>query len=628
MKARKPPFDVRDKLGTERPPPLGRFGRAGKAAYGGATGFCGCLCFALLAWPVQAQPLPPQQGLIERIAPPVAPSLAPSLSPPPEQRASGPGAENRVRIARVSLRGNQALAEAGLRPLYAALEGREVPLGALEDTRLAVLEAYRRAGYPYVAVAAALAPAGDGDAELRLAVTEGFVAEIRLEGDIGPAATQVLRFLNQVTTERPVSNSGLERALLLAGDVPGVTARGLLRPLLGGEPGALQLVVQLQRRSYSGFVNADNRGFRSTGAWQGLLVVGANSFSSLGERTEVSVLESEANRQTFGQVSQEFFVGGSGLRVRGYIGIGRVQPGSPLSALGYNGDTRVAGFSAAYPVLRSRPANLSLVAQFDAFESTVDLRLASTGPSQRASRDDVRSFRLGAEGSARDAFLPLNVGAANTYGNIRLHQGVEALGSSHAASTTVGRYGSNFGYTKATAEVTRQQPLFRPFEGSVVSLQGTLAGQWSRDILPLSEKFYLGGTRLGRGFYSGQVTGDRAMGMSLELQLNTGFDLPLMQSWVRQGWLGTSVAPAWLTGEDIGIASQFYLLHDQGRAFENKDSDPNRRLASWGAGMRLIANERVQLDMEWVRRMTRQPDGAGATRLRADAFFARMLVRF
>ena len=605
-----------------RPASLGWLGN------GVAVGFSGAFALALLTWSAQAQQLPPQQGLIERVAPPVAPSLAPPLAPPPETRTTGPGAESRVLIARVSLRGNQALGEAELRPLYAVIEGQEVTLGALEDTRLAVLAAYRQAGYPYVAVAAALAPAGDGGAELRLAVTEGFVAEIRLEGDIGPAATQVLRFLNQVTTARPVSDTALERALLLAGDVPGVTARGLLRPLLGGEPGALQLVVQLQRRSYSGFVNADNRGFRATGAWQGLMVVGANSLSSLGERTEVSVLESEANRQTFGQVSEEFFLGGSGLRLRGYIGIGRVQPGSPLSALGYNGDTRVGGFSAAFPVIRSRPANLSLVAQFDAFESTVDLRLFPTGPSQRASRDDVRSIRLGAEGSARDAWLPLSVGAANTYGNIRLHEGVQGLGSSHAASTTVGRYGSNFGYSKLTAEATRQQPLFRPFEGSVVSLQATLAGQWSRDILPLSEKFYLGGTRLGRGFYSGQVTGDQAMGMSLELQLNTGFDLPLMQSWVRQGWLGSSAPPAWLAGEDIGIASQFYLLHDQGRAFENKDSDPNRRLASWGAGMRLIANERVQLDTEWVHRTTRQPDGVGTTRLRADAFFARMLVRF
>ena len=38
----------------------------------------------------------------------------------------------------------------------------------------------------------------------------------------------------------------------------------------------------------------------------------------------------------------------------------------------------------------------------------------------------------------------------------------------------------------------RSQPLFAPFEGTMLNLQGLFIGQWSGDILPLSEKCYLG----------------------------------------------------------------------------------------------------------------------------------------
>ena len=50
-----------------------------------------------------------------------------------------------------------------------------------------------------------------------------------------------------------------------------MTVRGTLRPL-ASEPGALQLVAQVERRAYSGYVNLDNRGYQLVGPWQGLLV--------------------------------------------------------------------------------------------------------------------------------------------------------------------------------------------------------------------------------------------------------------------------------------------------------------------------------------------------------------------
>ncbi len=530
---------------------------------------------------------PPQQGIIERVAPVAPPQLGPSLRPPEEQRATGPGESRTVRITRIVLHGNQAVPEAALRPILAPLEGQTVTLGQIEETRLEVLRAYRAAGYPYTAVAAALAPAPDGAVELRIGVTEGFVAEVKLDGDIGPAGTQALRFLERVVNQRPLTNEALERALLLVSDIPGVTVRGVLRPM-AGEPGALQLVAQLTRRPYSGYFNLDNRGYKLTGEWQGLLVAGLNSFTSLGERIEVAILESEANNQTFGQVSGEAFVGGSGLRVRLYAGMGRTRPGSPLAALGYTGDTWVAGIGATYPVIRSRSLNLSVTGQFDLFESTVEV--SPTGVSERASRDAVRALRLGAEGSVRDTLLDFAPAAAVTTATVRLSQGIEVLGSSRTGDPDVGRAGSDFAFTKLTAEILRNQPLFAPLPGLVLGAQVLLAGQWTNDVLPLSEKFYLGGARLGRGFYSGQLTGDRGFGAALELQLSTSFGID---------------RPRLLGGGQTQLASQFYLFRDEGWTWENRAEDPDRHLSSWGGGVRLVFDEWLQFDIEAVHRITR-----------------------
>jgi hemolysin activation/secretion protein len=144
-----------------------------------------------------------------------------------------------------------------------------------------------------------------------------------------------------------------------------------------------------------------------------------------------------------------------------------------------------------------------------------------------------------------------------------------------------------------------------PAEGWLVSVQATLAGQWSDELLPPAEKFYLGGNRLGRGYYAGQISGDRALAGSVELQAGRVFELPRFR-------LGT----------------QFYLFRDEGCAFDNGPGGLERELASWGGGVRLQFDERVQLDLEAVRRLARTPEGTGVAPLDEDAVFARMLFRF
>ncbi|SFK80383.1 ShlB/FhaC/HecB family hemolysin secretion/activation protein [Falsiroseomonas stagni] len=560
----------------------------------------------LAGGPAPAQVPPPLPGIIERVAPPEAPALGPALLPPEPQATTGPGAARRLPIGRIAITGNSALPASLLRPM---LEGQEATLAEVEAARLAILGTYRAAGFAYVAVAASASRGADDRIDLRFTVTEGFIADIALDGaGIGPAEQQVRRFLAPLVGQRPLPHGALERALLLAGDIPGMEARGLLRPMQG-DPGALQLVVRLTRRPLTGFASLDNRGYSLTGAWQGLLVGQVNSLTRFGERTELALLRTDANGQGFAQLSQEWFIGGSGLKLRAFAGAGRAAPGSALAALGYLGETRVAGIGLSHPLIRSRPRNLMLTAQVDAFDSEVQTRPFPDAARQTASRDSVRALRLGVEAQAQDAWLAFLPAVATSTATLRLHRGLEALGASDGSGGGTARAGSDFGFTRLIAEASRLQPLLVPAEGWLLSAYGIAAAQWTDDWLPPAEKFYLGGNRLGRGFHAGQLSGDRAIAGTAELQLATEFDL----RWPNGG---------------TRLGTQFYLFRDEARAADNGSDIAARHLASWGGGIRLQFDERAQIDVEAVRRLTRTPEGAGVRVLEADGVYLRLLLRY
>jgi hemolysin activation/secretion protein len=550
---------------------------------------------AFLPMPLRAQPLPLLPGVIERVAPPPSPRAGPLLAPPEPMAATGPGAEQRVPLGAVAITGS-SLPRLGLAALVAGLAGRDATLAEIEAARLALLRAYREAGFPYVAVAAQLGAGWAGRADLTFRITEGEVVALRLEGEIGPAARQVARFTEGLVGQRPLSQPALERALLLANDIPGVTARGLLRPAEGA-PGGLDLVVQLERRGLGGFVTLDNRGQAQTGAWQALAVLQANALTAWGDRAELALLGTDTNGQRFAQAAYEAFLGGSGLRIRAQAGVGRATPGSALAALGYAGDTQTAGLALSYPVLRSRALTVQLAAQMDALDSLVEIETG--GQRTRVSRDAVRAGRLGLELTGQDAWLSGPAAAVSTL-HLRAHRGIESLGASTGGSA---RAGADFGFFRATIEASRLQPLLDIAPGWMLSAHALGAVQWSDHVLPSAERFQLGGNRLGRGFFAGQAAGDRAVAGTLELRLDT----PRIGA--------------------AAIGTQLFLFHDRGQGFGNAPGDSARRLSSWGGGIRTQIGEAAQLEVEGVHRATRTPQQGGEG-LSDQALFIRLLLRF
>ena len=593
--------------------------------------FFACRSFAqTIPTPVPGRNAPAPGSPLPGVLPAVPPQVKPGLRPSSDTRvvpSNDAGAVFSVRS--VTVEGASKLTAADVARLTAGLNGQTLSAGRIDESREKLVAFYRNQGYVYTSVTALLR-----GQDLVFQVVEGYIADVRLDGDAGPAGNQVLRFLNNLTDPRlrPLRAADLERWLLLAQDIPGLTVRSTLNPS-EGEPGALTLIAQVSRQAVSGYFSADNRAFNLTGPEQALIAIAYNSASALGERTEFSLFRSFMGTNVFGQLSEEFYLGGSGLKLKIYGGAGNSRPGGQLAAIYYDSDTRVGGAQLIYPLVRSREQRLDLLGLFDVIESEIHNGNSGAGGYDNATRssyDSLRVARLGFDyamrdtlyGDVRDALLTRVLGSDTALAggdfpginifNARYSQGLQILGSGHNGdlSTPPPRSGEKIDFTKFSGELSRTQTILHPTDNSSISLYGVLGWQYSGVLLPPAEKFYLGGPRFNRGYYYGQVSGDKGLTATGEIR----YSLPLPSP---------SFVPA-------KLSAQFYLFHDWGRVWQNTALEPDVTLNSSGGGVRLYAGDFTEIDLEGVYRENRYPtgQGPGVSAARSAAFYWQVLFRY
>ena len=334
----------------------------------------------------------------------------------------------------------------------------------------------------------------------------------------------------------------------------------------------------------------------------------ANSFTSYGERTEVSLYHTWMHSQTFGQAAGEVFLGDSGLRLRLYGGTGLTTPTGPLGLEGYEGVTTVFGAALTYPMLRARTETLDLFTSFDTVTSRVSV--LSGGSRGQASYDTLRIARTGADYARSDVWLGSLHGGVNT-ASIRISKGIEGLGASGSRTEALPRTGERTDFTKIDGRLSRSQTLFSPYDGATVSLLGVVAGQFTTDILPPAEEFYLGGLQYMRGYESGAITGDRVLTTTIELDFDTSVDLSDFS-----------------LPEPVPL--QVYGFYDWGEIWQHDPQSLKVHVASTGIGVRITATSYAQVDLLGAARLNRYPTGSGPTisALKPATFLWRVLTRF
>jgi hemolysin activation/secretion protein len=537
---------------------------------------------------------------VQKVTPPPTPEvLAPVLpaTPPPEEIPSGPP----VRVDDVRVEGVTVYDPATLRPLYADLIGATVPREKLLAAVEALQTRYREDGYILTTVHGAAERRGGGLIFV-IRATEGYISDVKLDGDIGDAGKLALAMLEHLTSIRPVNNADLERYLLLANDIPGVSAQAVLRRV-SPEPGAVELVAKVARTPFAAQFQFDNRGSPEVGPYEALLTAQSNAFTSVGEQIQGTFFNTFNREQLFGQVDVSGFLNSEGLKLRGYAGRGNTQPGGALTGTGFNADLQIAGVGLSYPVIRTRRLNLSVDGSFDAYDGVIDT-FAAGG---MLSDTHLRILRLGGALDFQDAVVA-GLPAANSI-ILKVSQGLPAFGASSNNQALPARVGERNNFSKVTGEMTRVQNLIAIGDAQT-AIKASVGGQFTDDILPPSEQYLLGGTRFGRGFFAGEVAGDRALGATVELQLNTGFD---------------NLSPL---SPDHRLNVQFYNFFDYGRTYNLIPGSIDQTIDSIGIGARSDVTPWMFVELEGLHRFTTHPDGANAPKLANEAIFTRIVLRY
>jgi len=448
------------------------------------------------------------------------------VTPPPEIQAR---AGVTVNVKAFQLSGHRLLSTEALMPALAEFVGRTLDFAGLQRATDAVAAVYRESGW----LARVYLPEQDiSEGTISLQVVEARFAGLRFEGE--PSKWVLLsdieaHFQQQQIVGEPLNTLALDRALLLADDLPGISVAGTLVP--GQAEGETGLALQTSDEALVfGEVTLDNTGARSTGSNRVLLNMNINSPGNHGELINLSALRTQGS--AYIRLGLTVPVGYNGLRVgvNGSTMNYKVIDGpSSLVSLNVQGSSDSIGLDWSFPVVRQRMRNLYFSGGLDN-KRFYNESTNKTSDTNSYADYETNSLRLGFSGNVFD---DIGGGGANS-ASLQVVQGQLGRVMAHTQIDTLGR-----DYIKFNYALSRQQSLTANH-----SLLLNLQGQHATQLLDSSEKFYIGGASTVRAYPSSELGGERG-------QLLTGeWRWRLNAAWVLSGFIDQ----AWVEAQSTTAA--------------------------------------------------------------------------
>lgn len=481
---------------------------------------------------------------------------APASPPPATVRPSLQGAvagaakpPQQVTIRAVKVQGS-TLSPDVLGAVWRPYVGRALDTPTLQALANDLTRVYAASDYAIFKVFIPVQSFAEG--EVVVNVTEGFVGQVAITGDVETRHLRLLKkYSAKITDQKPLRKPVLERYLSLIRDIPGLT----VEPQLADSriEGAQLLTLNIRRQRFAREFTLSDRGTPRLGRTQGQATVIINSLFQQGDQTRLTVAAPvEIDPFQYYAISHSAPLGSEGLRITTSVGYLRTRPkDSPIT-----GEAKTAGVNLTYPLVRSYRENLYLTAGVDGQDSD------NAVYGQTFSSDHTRAGRLGLSWSRQGE-------RANSAASAIASFGLDILGAEADARLT------DDDFKKLNLYVGRDQALGKEF---VARLRAT--AQVSQGRLPAAEQLALGGEQFGRAFGSAYVTGDQGAAASLEL-----------------GWSSAQLWPQSLEG------SEFYGFVDWGTAklrsrFNELIAEQDYDLGSVGAGMRLNWRRKVVFNVE------------------------------
>ena len=433
--------------------------------------------------------------------PPPSPDLTPKV---PEPRpALGAQPKLRVKVAGFTFSGNTLIPEGELLEKVQEFIGKELNFDGLNDAATEVRAYYRSRGY-------FLAQAYLPEQTIRGGVVEIAIIEGRwgtIELDKKPATrinTKLLAGILGAHLEQGgiITETGLERPLLLINDLPDATVTTELRPSETIGAANLRVNVDPGGGPLSGFVDADNHGNRFTGEYRYGFNVNWNQPVQWGDRLTVRAFTTD-EKMSYGRIAYDLPVGYWGTRIGYSYSRFDYALSKEFASLLANGEGDVSTVYGFHPILRTRNTNLLL--NFGAENKKLVDRVESTTPIT-VTEQNIYTYKLGLVGDFRDGLFGggLNAyGFTYTWGN---------LGTSAAAAGTDTR-NTQGNFNKWNIDLRRQQRITDD-----ASILFSASGQIASKNLASAEKIALGGPDGVRAYPVGEATADSGLVTQTELR--------------------------------------------------------------------------------------------------------------
>jgi len=434
-----------------------------------------------------------QQRQPLRLPPPDEPVLP---KPPEPQRALPPSPQLKVAVQKFTFTGNTLYPEEALQSQVQEFIGKELDFEGLNEAATKVRSFYRTRGY--FLAQAYLPEQAIRNGSVEIGIIEGRVGEVDLANKHPERLNDglLLGILSKHLKQgQLITETGLERPLLIINDLPGAQVTSEIRPskILGAAD--LRVNVQDEGSAINGSVDADNQGNRFTGEYRLGTTLNWNTPLGYGDQVNFRGFVSDEG-MWYGRFAYLIPVGYWGTRVGVSYNKFEYRLAKDFASLGSHGEGEVKSIYGFHSIVRSRNTNVILQVAYENKKFIDEIDSQSS-----VEKRNINDVKLGFVGDFRDAFLGGGLNAYSftwTHGELGIEPpSVLALDTGPTGRNTQG------GFSKYNVDARRLQRVT-----DALSVLLSVSGQKAVKNLASAEKFSLGGANGVRAFPVGEATAD------------------------------------------------------------------------------------------------------------------------
>jgi hemolysin activation/secretion protein len=280
-------------------------------------------------------------------------------------------------VSRFEIDGNTVFSKGLLHALVADQEGQSMGLGGLMALAQRISDYYQNHGY---SLTRAIIPAQKKivDGVVRIQVVEARVGRVKLnnKSEVDDAVLQGI-VTDSLKRGELVKQDGVERAILLISDLPGVSAESVVKP--GGRVGESDLDINVKQNNNSWFAGrgtVDTAGGAATGRLR--LSTNLNWINPLHQGDLATINTLSSTNLKYASLNYESALTTSGMRAGASLSNLNYSLGGDLAASGSHGTAQVLSGWFKYPWQRSLNNNLSFQIQLDHTNLEDDVDTASS----------------------------------------------------------------------------------------------------------------------------------------------------------------------------------------------------------------------------------------------------------